>query len=714
VSTTLKHALFVGLLLLACLVVYGDLIWRGEEMLSPFSDIVSQHLGTKAVLFRSMQEGHGIPFWRGDQLSGTPALTHPQSLYTYPLHVLFFLMPPAKAMGPTLWLHFLAAGLAFYALGTVLKLRPAARFLMALAAMFNYKLVAITFAGWLPVIPSLVFVPLLMAAVLHALERPGLSSALVAALAGALCLHTGHLQLSYYMVLFLTPYALLRAAQLWRARQRAQARTLALTLVFSGVLAAGMTAYLLVPMAAESPLISRSAVTYEYFLSGHALRPGQLRGFFTSAATQTEEFWEDAAYFGLVALALAAVGAALGRKRPHSIFLIVGFLLSMFLALETPLLRVAFDLVPGFALFRGPSRFLLLTSIFGIALAGIGAHHVLERAAAKLPRGSVTVVIGLLAVGIVADGAIQAAPLLRVAPWMAVQPTYPAVTLLPRAEYPAHVPAGTRAAPIERPTVNYGWAAPMGLQLVTGFDGYNFRHYQQYMDLMRYGRLSGREAVVWTDVDVIARVDMLNALNVGAVISSRPTSSPPPGMALAARLRDQPVFVFYQGMTTADLYVYRNTDASPRAWWAARVIAAGSEEAMMAAVNENDVRNVAVVLGTQSPVTAPAAGTIAIAEQRDGLLTANITAGGNQFLVLSEVWHPGWRATLDGQELPLVRTNIALMGAWISPGNHELRLQFRPMHWGVALGISLLSGVSLLALAVVVAMRQWGNGAVGQ
>ena len=32
--------------------------------------------------------------------------------------------------------------------------------------------------------------------------------------------------------------------------------------------------------------------------------------------------------------------------------------------------------------------------------------------------------------------------------------------------------------------INYGWAGPLNLQLITGFDTYNFRHYESYFDLL--------------------------------------------------------------------------------------------------------------------------------------------------------------------------------------------------------------------------------------
>ena len=338
------------ILLAAAWAVYGDLLTKGPA-LTPFSDFIAQHLSTKQVLYRSIQSGHGIPFWRDDELSGAPALTHPQSLYTYPLHFLFYLMPPEQAIGSTLWLHFLAAGVALYVLGAAIGLCQSARLVMGLAGMFNYKLIAITYSGWLPVIPSLVFVPLLIAAVLFALRKPGLPAALYVALSGAGCLHTGHLQLFYYAVLFLTLYVVVyslvgcctgngrRAARAW------------ISLLAGAVLAVDATRRTFsCPWLPAKPLISRGQATFDSFLNEHALEPSQLASLFSLSGVEKKvEFWEDAAYFGIVPLLLAFTSTLLGRRRATTWFLIAGFLLSLLLTMNTPLLHTAYDLAPGFA-----------------------------------------------------------------------------------------------------------------------------------------------------------------------------------------------------------------------------------------------------------------------------------------------------------------------------------------------------------------------------
>lgn len=690
----------------AALAVYGDLLVKGPA-LSASSDIIAQHLSTKQVLYRSLRAGHGIPFWRDDELSGAPALTHPQSLYTYPLHFLFYLMPPEQAVGPTLWLHFLAAGVTFYVLGAALGLGQGARLVMGLAGMFNYKLMAITYAGWLPVIPGLVFVPLLIAAVLHALRKPGPAAALGVALSGAVCLHTGHLQLFYYAVLFLVPYVVVRTFLDRRAGNGLRARRAWVSLSAGALLASGAAAYLLVPMTAEARLISRGQATYDFFLSGHALKLAQLWSLVTIAGAESKlEFWEDVGYFGLIPLLLAAVGAVLGRRQSPAGFLAASFIVSLLLTMDTPLLRAGFALVPGFSLFRNPARFLFLTSIFGIALAGLGVQELtgLLRAHLKQPAwatGLPMAVALILVLG--AHG--HAVRLLGVRPWFEGVEPLAGIDPLPEADYLKALAPGEspfRVAPVMRPTINYGWAASRELQLITGFDAYNFRHYQTYMDLLRAGRPLGAVPRVWTDVLSLARPDLLDGLNVKYVVMPGEAQGTAQ-LQLVGHFRKQPAFVLYEGMIPIDITVLRNVSARPRAWWARDVVSTASEADMLAAARANDLRETAVVLGPGGPeIQAAPADAVEVVEQRDGYLALDVATENERFLVLSEVWHPGWQARLDGAAVDILRTNVALLGVWAPPGKHRLVLEFRPMYWGLACAASLTAGVLVAGLAAYV------------
>jgi hypothetical protein len=336
--------LSVLLILALAWIGYGFLWCQGEIVYSPHSDVIAQGLGVKTVLYKAVHEGRGIPFWREDQFSGYPALTNPQSLYTYPLHILFYFLEPADAVGGTFWLQIVAAALIFYAVGAVLGLGRWAKLLMSVSAMFNYKLILAVHTGWLPFIPGMISFPLLFAAAFYVVNQGGLKSYLAFGFSVALCLHTGHLQLVYYASWFVGLYLLATYVKWWRTGKWETLRRVTLGLLWSTVLGAGMVAYLLVPLANDASLITRAETSYAGIVSDHAITFHQLLTFLHPAATGNPlqpTKWEDVAYFGLLQLILATLGAVLGwRRNSNTRFLVISFVISIIAAMDTPLLRL--------------------------------------------------------------------------------------------------------------------------------------------------------------------------------------------------------------------------------------------------------------------------------------------------------------------------------------------------------------------------------------
>ncbi|MBI5241064.1 MAG: hypothetical protein HY926_11375 [Elusimicrobia bacterium] len=687
----LQDAVALAAVLALALIGYGFLLAPGCAPYSPFSDFLAGSMPRAAILYESLHSGHGLPFWRGDELSGFAAFTSPLSAYTCPLSILFWLLPPLEAYGPTLWLVFLAAGVIAYFCGRALGVGTWPALFLAAAQMFNFKLIIAAGVGWLPVFSNALVLPLLFIAVARALERPGAASALGVALAGALALHSGHPQLLYYSVLFLAAFAALRASP----------RGLA-ALAVGGVLAAGLAGFLLVPLALESGLLSRGRASYEFFLSGHGLTWRHLLTFLHPEALGSPlsgsypgvELWEDVAYIGLAPLALAAAGLALTWRQARTRLLAAALLASLALALRSPLQRLLFDAVPGFHLFRLPGRALFLTGWFALALAGLGLEEVLRRLRRRLPSPWPAAAAALLIAATAWDGARYARRYIAMLPRQ---------QLLPDADFRRFF-AGRdrpyRIAPLERHLIHYGWAAPMGLELAAGFSSYNYSHYQGYCDVLRWGRPRDEGARVWTDIPAVSRPDLLDALNVRFLVSSRELRLPPGRFALAARLKDQPVFAYYRGLTRSDMCIYENRLARPRAFFADRAVLAGSAREALDRIRHSDLRRAAVVEADRAEAAAPPGpgDRLEVVESRAGRLVLRARAAGPRFLVASEVWHPGWRATIDSRPLVLRKTDFALLGAWLPPGDHRLELDFRPPGWGLGWALAALSAVLCAAL----------------
>jgi len=709
---------WVSFLLVAvlALVGYGFILQPGQVLYSPHSDILAYHLGAKEVLWRSLEAGRGIPFWRSDQMSGGPAFTSPNALYTYPLHALFYLLPPPAAVGWTMWIHLMLGAVVFWELGRVLGLGPWPRLLMAVAALFNFKVIIVVYAGWLSPLPGITFVPLLFAALFRLARSPDAPGALMLAAVGALCLHGGHLQLLYYSGWFFFAYALVAFRQHWWANSHHDMRRLVWWLVVSSVLAVGIAAYLLVPLVAELPLMTRGLASNEFLVGKHApgwkhlltfLHP-EILGTPLDETYYGEELWEDVAYFGLVPLLLALVGGVLGWRRPNARFLVASFIISLLLSLDTPLVRLMYDVLPGFRLFRLPRRLLFLTSYFGITLAGVGLEEVLKRLRGHRGAASrIAVVAGALILIIAGEGTYYAQRYLVTVDAKHVWPVTDYGKLLGRD------PDVFRVAPFGSGVVPYGWAAHLGLQLISGYEPFTLRHYQRYMQLMQLqdGELNG--AQTWADFTRVPRWDFFNALNVKYALAPGAIQPLPNHFEAVALYRDQPLFIPFSGLYRTNVVVYRNMKAMPRAFWVTHVVRATGEDDAAALIQQHDLSDTAVVNDLQMGdgytavlPTEPAK----IAAASDGLLEIATDSPSMRFLVISEVWHPGWSITVDGTTQRLHRTNLALMGTWVPAGKHTLVLRFRPLYWIPGLAVSLGSGVAFLGLAVVAVVgRRWGG-----
>jgi hypothetical protein len=70
-------------------------------------------------------------------------------------------------------------------------------------------------------------------------------------------------------------------------------------------------------------------------------------------------------------------------------------------------------------------------------------------------------------------------------------------------------------------------------------------------------------------------------------------------------------------------------------------------------------------------------------------------------VVLSDIWDVGWRAYLDGVEVPILRTNHAVRGVVVPAGRQTLEFRYQP----AALRLGL--GISFVALMICAAWAGW-------
>jgi hypothetical protein len=160
--------------------------------------------------------------------------------------------------------------------------------------------------------------------------------------------------------------------------------------------------------------------------------------------------------------------------------------------------------------------------------------------------------------------------------------------------------------------------------------------------------------------------------------------------------------------------VYENLRAQPRAWLVPETVTARQEQIVRAIqtsrLPDGRAFNPAAVALTEETVYFRAAlqDPNARAEfMEDTAGTLEIRAASTQpaFLVLGDLYYPGWRATLDGQPTHIFRTNSVQRGVFLPAGNHVVRFEYRPVRFYAGAGVSF-STLVLLAGAALFAQRR--------
>ena len=69
-------------------------------------------------------------------------------------------------------------------------------------------------------------------------------------------------------------------------------------------------------------------------------------------------------------------------------------------------------------------------------------------------------------------------------------------------------------------------------------------------------------------------------------------------------------------------------------------------------------------------------------------------------LVLRDTYYRGWRASVDGVEVPIWRTDYLFRGVEVPAGEHTVRFEFRPLSFRIGLAISILAWLAGMGLFV--------------
>jgi hypothetical protein len=132
---------------------------------------------------------------------------------------------------------------------------------------------------------------------------------------------------------------------------------------------------------------------------------------------------------------------------------------------------------------------------------------------------------------------------------------------------------------------------------------------------------------------------------------------------------------------TADAFVYENPRALPRVMFLHDYRVVDFEELIRsgwpAAIDPK--RTLLLEHAPLHPPAGPAGeGTARIVDYRNTEVTVDVESDTGGFLLLTDAWHPWWRADVDGVPAPILKADVLFRAVQVGPGRHRIRFTFHP------------------------------------
>lgn len=150
--------------------------------------------------------------------------------------------------------------------------------------------------------------------------------------------------------------------------------------------------------------------------------------------------------------------------------------------------------------------------------------------------------------------------------------------------------------------------------------------------------------------------------------------------------------------------IQRRTSASGNAWFVERVTMVEDNHEEMNAINSFDPAKEAFIHQDfrgkldENRLGAPGQNAVIdLVSYRPDHLVYDYSTPTDAVAVFSEVWYDkGWKAYVDGKELPILRANYVLRALQLPRGNHQVEFKFEPASYHTGETISLIASLLLV------------------
>ena len=658
-------------------------------------------------------------------------------------------------------LHIFWAGLGTYALIRSLRSaawKPSRAAALFAAIAFQFSDPLLTHLGNLNLIAVLAWMPWVLAAFQRSLQRRSLRWAAIAALLFATANYAGHAQSSMYLGLALLIFTLFWLLMAWRnsAGDSSQKTRPSLAFPFllfctTILLTALLTAPILLPAVELAQHTERADFSYQESIT-FSLAPTQAiglitPGFFGRGPALHWGLWDrvETPYAGVATLLLAFAGLLLATREKRRLLLpwlgVALFGFATALGVYAILHGWLTLLVPGFDQFRAPARALVLWTL-GVSVLAAGGFDAFYQRSMVNGRWSivnlffrygalllwfVAVPLAYLALLLtqesdsaflrasVAALAIVAAAFFWVTGW--------AILALRRSNRLSANLFAILLIGLLYADFSAGGGAYTDISPTDPTGGYKHPEIVAFLkndpDLFRIDARTGIEQFWQPDTAALYGLQdvwgVANPLLLSHWNQLWESTGPPRATALYDMLNVKYVLV-QDGVPLPEgkfepaldapgpLSLYRNRAFMPRAWVVTRSEIAPDMAASVAKMQAEGFDPARVVLlqtqdaGLQiDGAGGDVAAAVVVEQYGSSEIRLKVTSSAPGYLVLSEVWYPGWRATVNGREATVLRANGALRAVAIPAGESTIEMRFVPNMWRWGLGMGLLGLLLLVA-----------------
>lgn len=718
---------------------FGMVLNAGSEEILVGGDVVWLFHPLLRFAFGVMEVGN-IPLWNPQLFLGFPHYAEPQLSTFYPPMWIAAHMPIGTAFSVLYAFHFGLAGAGGYCLARQLRVSrggaSVSGFLMAYSAFTLSHL----HAGHFPHLMTIAYAPWLVCAAYWAIEKRTFAAAIIASLPLGLAMLVGYAPFLPFLVIIVSVVMLFAA---WQAETRQDTLRIIAQWMVLGGMSGVLAAIQLLPTMEYATLTSRVASADYTFANSLALpfwglltliAPDIFGAPFTNAIywadAPVNAYWEFAVYVGILPLLLYGI-AWVFNKSAMRLWLWIGVAgVAVAFGAEFALHRLLYQLVPGFGLFRVPGRYGWFTAfavaiVCGMMLDAWQSAEDRQPILTQLRRYTgwlLPLLFAFTLFGVllqaVTDDPIARAQLAGVVSQLLRALIFIVIAMLflhwkPRSRPLFYATAililmadlwgyGGKFLELDSADPPLGWQmtdlvlppernsyriATRGLPENTGV-GLDFFHVSGYDDFRPEG-----------SAELDARVH--GDARIARLLGTR-------YLIHGSDYDKEPIAPNWNELTRpAGAAIYERTDAQSRAFVVHQVRVVDSADAALDFIDDpnSDFTQEAVVLTDEAwscemgEPTAASSTTITAYGNEYVAMTVETDAPG--LLVLSDLFYPGWEATINGQPATIWRTDYALRGVCVDAGQYQVTFQFKPtiLRYGAvvtAVGVMILLGALVL------------------